>query len=222
MRKLGRMAAIALAVAMLCVSVPATAGNPRGICQAGGVNRTLLAPAMEAYWRWYYGGVGTQSLGRMFLVPLPNGEMISEDPMIFQGSLSFNVRTGKTLVLPLAFFLGEAYEEGPPDDPANYPMDYRDSQLLLKVDGRVIADSTRTKLDCLYVPLTYLAEPIVYPEPSSYGSTEAIWMTGIGILLPPMSPGDHVIELQVIAPLAAVYGFDFGYYNTWYVHVTKK
>lgn len=222
MRKLGIVTATALAALMLFASAPVSAGNPKGICQAGGVNRTLLAPAMEKYWRWYYGGVGTQTIGRFFLVPLPNGDVISEDPLIFQGSTSFTVRTGKTLVLPLAFFLGESYVEGPPDDPANYPMDYRDSTLLLTVDGRVVADSSRTKLDCLYVPVTYLDDPIVYPEPSSYGSTAAIWMTGIGILLPPMSPGDHVIELQVIAPLAAVYGFDLGYYNTWYVHVAKK
>jgi hypothetical protein len=59
----------------------------------------------------------------------------------------------------------------------------------------------------------------VYPEPTDYGSNAAIWMTGLGILLPPMSPGDHVIELQVVAPYAPLFGVDFGYYNTWYVSV---
>jgi len=44
-------------------------------------------------------------------------------------------------------------------------------------------------------------------------------MTGLGILLPPMSPGSHIIEMQVIAPYAPLFGVDLGYYNTWYVTV---
>ena len=89
------------------------------------------------------------------------------------------------------------------------------------MDGRVIADSSRTKLDCLYIDLTYFEEPIVYPEPSSYGSNAAIWMMGLGILLPPMSPGEHIIEMQVLSPLTPVSGIFLGYYNTWYVTVVK-
>jgi hypothetical protein len=45
----------------------------------------------------------------------------------------------------MSFFLGESYVEGPPDDPANFPIDYKASDLLLTVDGRVIIDSTRTR-----------------------------------------------------------------------------
>jgi hypothetical protein len=220
MKKIGMLTATLLA-ALLLVSPFAFAGNPKGVCQAGGVNRVVLADAMAKYWTWYYGGVGTQQVGRLFLVPLPtNGEQISDDPLIYQGSTSFTVRTGRTLVLPLSFFVGESYVEGPPDDPADYPTDYKASSLLLTVDGRVIADSRRTKLDCLYVDLTYFPQPIVYPEPSSYGSNAAIWMTGLGILLPPMSPGEHVIDMQVVSPLP-FWGIYLGYYNTWYVTVVK-
>jgi hypothetical protein len=215
------MAATALAALVLCAAVPATAGSPKGVCQAGGYNQVVLAEAMAKYWAWYYGATGSQELGNLFLVPLPSGDQISDDPVIYQGEMSFSVRTGKTLVLPLTFFLGESYVEGPPDDPAAYPINYKASSVLLMVDGRAIVDSTRTKLDCLYVPLTYFAQPIVYPEPSSYGSTAAIWMMGLGILLPPMSPGEHTIELQVVAPLHVVWGVDFGYYNTWHVTVVK-
>jgi hypothetical protein len=210
------------AALMLAAAPLAVAGSPKGVCQAGGVNSVVLAKAMAKYWTWYYGGVGTQEIGRLFLMPLPNGELISESPLIFQGSTSFTVRTGRTLVLPMSFFLGESYVEGPPDDPANYPIDYKASSLLLKVDGRVLVDSTRTKLDCVYVDLTYFPEPIVYPEPSSYGSNAAIWMMGLGILLPPMSPGEHIIEMQVVSPLTPVYGVDLGYYNTWYVTVVRR
>lgn len=208
-----------VAALMLVAATPAVAGSPKGICQAGGVNRVVLADAMAKYWSWYYGGVGSQEIGRLYLVPLPNGEPISDDPLIFQGSTSFTVRTGRTLVLPMQFYVGESYVEGPPDDPASFPVDLKASSLLLTVDGRVVVDSTRTKLDCVYIDVTYFEEPIFYPEPSSYGSNAAIWMTGLGILLPPMSPGSHIIEMQVIAPYAPLFGVDLGYYNTWYVTV---
>jgi len=220
MKKLGIMAVTVMAAAMLMAPSSAFAGSPKGVCQAGGYNQVVLGDAMAKYWSWYYGGVGTQEIGHLYLVPLPNGDMISEDPLIFQGSTSFTVRTGKTLVLPISFFLGESYLEAPPDDPAETPTDYKASSLLLTVDGRVIVDSTRTKLDCVYVDVTYFQQPIVYPEPSYYGSNAAIWMVGLGILLPPMSPGEHIIDLQVVSPLP-VWGINLGYYNTWHVTVTK-
>lgn len=223
MRTLRIVAATLTAALMLSAAPAALAGSPKGVCQAGGVNQVVLADAMAKYWNWYYGGVGPQQIGRYFLVPLPSGELISESPLIFQGSTSFTVRTGRTLVLPISFFLGESYVEGPPDDPANFPIDYKASSLLLTVDGRVIVDSTRTKLDCVYVDLTYFPQPIMYPEPSSYGSNAAIWMMGLGILLPPMSPGEHIVQLQVLSDLTQVpgYGFVLGYYNTWYVTVVR-
>jgi hypothetical protein len=222
MRLLKLATATVLAALMLSAAPPAVAGSPKGVCQAGGVNSVVLADAMTKYWSWYYGGqVGPQELGRLFLVPLPtNGVQISDDPLVFQGDASFTVRTGRTLVLPMSFFLGETYIDGTFDDPANFPTDYKASSLLLRVDGRVVADSTRTRLDCVYVDLTYFSQPIMYPEPTGYGSNAAIWMVGLGILLPPMSPGEHVIEMEVVSPLP-FWGIRLGYYNTWYVTVVK-
>lgn len=220
MKKSGIIAALLLAAPVFLTSPVAVAGSPQGACQAGGYNTVVLADAMARFWAWNYGGVGPQQVGHFFLVPLPGGDLVSEDPLIFQGSASFSVRAGKTLVLPISFFLGESYIEGPPDDPADYPTDYKASSVLLTVDGRVIVDSTRSKLDCLFVDLTYFPEPIVYPQPSDYGSNAAVWMTGIGILLPPMSPGPHVIDLQVISPLP-FWGIQLGYYNTWNVTVER-
>jgi hypothetical protein len=220
MKKLGIMAATVMAAGLLLAPLSALADSPKGACQGGGYNQVVLADAMAKYWSWYYGGVGTQEVGNLFLVPLPSGDLISEDPLIFQGSTSFAVRTGKTVVLPMSFFLGESYAEGPPDSPADYPTDYKASTVLLTVDGRVIIDSTRTKLDCVYVDVTYFSQPVVYPEPSYYGSNAAIWMVGIGVLLPPMSPGEHVIDLQVVSPMP-FWGINYGFYNTWYVMVTK-
>jgi hypothetical protein len=222
MKKLGSLVASIVASVMVLASPAVVAGSPKGACQAGGYNRVILASAMAKYWSWAYGGIGSQDSGHLFFVPLPtDGEQISSDPVIFQGSTSFTVRTGRTLVLPLSFFVGESYVDGPPDDPADYPIEYKASSLSLRVDGRVVASSTRSKLDCLYVDVTWFREPIVYPVPSDYGSNAAIWMTGLGILLPPMSPGSHIIQLEVVSPLREVFGYDVGYYNTWYVTVEK-
>jgi len=219
MKKIGLVAATMLAAVTLIASPIVTAENQKGVCQCGQDSRNMLDDAMAKYWRWYLGGVGPQEVGQLFFVPMPNGEQISEDPFIYQGSESFTIRSDKTLVLPMSFFLGESYVEGPPDNPADFPTDYKPSSLLLTVDGRVILDSTRTKLDCVYVDYTYFRKPIKYPEPTEYGSDAAIWMVGLGILLPPMPPGQHVIDLQVVSPFS---DGDFGFYNTWYVTVTNQ
>ena len=221
MRSVKLVVATVVVALMWAVVPPAVAGSPVGVCQAGGVNSVVLADAMAKYWSWYYSGIGEQEIGPLFLVPLPtNGVQISDDPLIFQGDTSFTVRMGRTLVLPMSFFIGETYVDGTFDDPVNFPTDYKASSLLLRVDGRVVVDSTRSKLDCLYVDLTYFPQPIVYPEPTGYGSNAAIWMTGLGILLPPMSSGEHIIEMQVVSPLP-FWGIQLGYYNTWYVTVVQ-
>ena len=45
-------------------------------------------------------------------------------------------------------------------------------------------------------------------------------MRKLGILLPPMSSGVHIIDMQVVSPLP-FWGINQGYYNTWYVTVVK-
>jgi len=221
MRTTKNLAATLLAVLMLPVATSAVAGSPMGVCQAGGVNDVVLGDAMGQYFVWALTEDQPQEVGPLFFVPYPFGDPISEDPLIFQGSESFAVRSGRTLVFPLFVVVGESYVEGPPDDPVSDLIDFKASYLLLMVDGRVIVDSTRTKLDCVYIGLTYFEEPIVYAEPSSYGSDAAIWIEGLGIRLPPMSLGSHIIEMQVVTPTAALFGVDIGYYNTWYVTVER-
>lgn len=47
-------------------------------------------------------------MGARPAVPLPSGDLISADPLIFQGATSFSVRTGRTLVLPMITVYGES------------------------------------------------------------------------------------------------------------------
>jgi hypothetical protein len=228
MRNIKQLFVAMATMTMLAATGPAVAGSPQGACQSGGVNTAVLEKAQVQYWQWDLGS-SSQEAGRLFFVPLPIGEQISSDPLIFQATTSFSVRTGRTLVLPMFAVIGESYADPPgfpDDDPDDYVgagrIDLLASTLLLKVDGRVVVDSARSKLDCLSFGPVYFPEPIVYPEPSDYGSNAALWVAGLGILLPPMSPGDHVIEMQGITPTNGIFGVSsLGYFNTWYVTVEK-
>jgi hypothetical protein len=226
MRDVKRLFVAVATVAMLAATGPVLAGSSKGACQAGGVNTAVLEKAQVKYWQWFIGG-GSQEAGRLFFVPLPSGDQISDNPAIFQGEMSFSVRTGRTLVLPMITVYGESYTDPPgypDDDPDDYVgvgrIEFLASTLLLKVDGRVVADSMRTQLDCLSFGPVYFPEPILYSEPTDYGSNAALWVAGLGILLQPMSPGEHMIEMQVVTPSNGIFGASaYGYYNTWHVTV---
>jgi hypothetical protein len=225
MRLLKLATATLVAALMLSAAPFAVAGSPKGVCQAGGYSQVLLGEMQRVFWEsyvrnaWGTGG-GEPATGRWFFIPVPEGSPISADPLIFQGSASFTVPVGKTLAFPFSVLVGESYLDGS-EDPPDLPVDYKASSLLVTVDGRVIVDSTRSKLDCVFFEEVYFSEPIAYAEPTDYGADAAIYVTGLGMLLPPMSPGEHIIQLQVVSPTAGLWGVDVGYYNTWYVTVVK-
>lgn len=225
MKKVAIVAATCMAAGMLLASPFALAGNPKGVCQAGGYNEVVLGEVQRGFWEsyvrnaWGTGG-GEPATGRWFYIPIPDGIPISADPLIFQGSASFTMPVGKTLVFPFSVLLGESYLDGS-EDPPDLPVNYKASRLLVTVDGRVIVDSTRSKLDCVFFEEVYFSEPIAYAEPTDYGANAATYVTGLGMLLPPMAPGEHIIELQVVSPTGGLWGVDIGYYSTFYVTVVK-
>ncbi len=221
MNRLRRIAVVILTAWMFVVALPASAHGSKGACRPGGFATGVLTSAMERYWRWDLAGEGAQDKGPLFLMPLPDGTPISDDPWITEGSESVTVGVGKSLVLPLTFFIGESYDDGSADDPADYPLDFKASSLLLTIDGRAIIDSMRHNLDCIYVPPTHFRKPIQYPVPTDYGAIAGEWMTGLGVLIPPLPPGRHIVSLQVVSPVANVFDVDVGYFNTWYVTVAR-
>lgn len=215
---------VALTIVML-VGAPAMAGGAHeshGICSKGSrVYTRAVAVSQQFYWPWNLGASARQEVGPLFMVPRPEGTPVSDDPLVLQGSTSFDVKPGRTLVLPLTVYIGESYVDGSADDPADYPIDFGASTLLLTIDGRAVADSSRSSIDCLDFGTVRFVRPIHYAAPTDYGANAAIWVKGLGVLLPPLKPGAHVIELQVVTPMADVpsVGVDVGYYNTWYVTV---
>ena len=225
MDALGKTLRVAALAVALMTGLPAMAGGghgKEGICsRAGHAYTRAVALSQQFYWPWNLGASNHQTVGPLFMVPLPEGTPVSDDPFVLQGSTSFDVKPGRTLVLPISVYIGEAYEDGTQDDPADSPIDFAASSLLLTVDGRVVADSSRASISCLDFGTVRFAKPIPYETPTDYGAVAAVWVKGLGVLLPPLRPGDHQIELQVVTPTADLFGVDVGYYNTWYVHVGR-
>ena len=226
MDALGKTLRVAALAVALMTGLPAMAGGghgKEGICsRAGHAYTRAVALSQQFYWPWNLGASNHQTVGPLFMVPLPEGTPVSDDPFVLQGSTSFDVKPGRTLVLPISVYIGEAYEDGTQDDPADSPIDFAASSLLLTVDGRVVADSSRSSISCLDFGTVRFAKPIPYEAPTDYGAVAAVWVKGLGVLLPPLRPGDHQIELQVVTPTADLFGVDVGYYNTWYVHVGRR
>ena len=225
MDALGKTLRVAGLAVALMTGLPATAGGSHGregICsRAGHAYGRAVAVSQQFYWPWSFGASSRQTVGPLFMVPLPEGTPVSDDPFVLQGSTSLDVKPGRTLVLPISVYIGEAYDDGTQDDPADSPIDFAASSLILMVDGRVVADSSRSSIDCLDFGTVRFAKPIPYETPTDYGAVAAVWVKGLGVLLPPLRPGDHQIELQVVTPTADLFGVDVGYYNTWYVHVGR-
>ena len=225
MDALGKTLRVAALAVALMTGLPAMAGGghgKEGICsRAGHAYTRAVALSQQFYWPWNLGASNHQTVGPLFMVPLPEGTPVSDDPFVLQGSTSFDVKPGRTLVLPISVYIGEAYEDGTQDDPADSPIDFAASSLILTVDGRVVADSSRSSISCLDFGTVRFAKPIPYETPTDYGAVAAVWVKGLGVLLPPLRPGDHQIELQVVTPTADLFGVDVGYYNTWYVHVGR-
>ena len=101
MNRLRRIAVVILTAWMFVVALPASAHGSKGACRPGGFATGVLTSAMERYWRWDLAGEGAQETGSLFLMPLPDGTPISDDPWITEGSKSVTVGVGKSLSWPL-------------------------------------------------------------------------------------------------------------------------
>jgi hypothetical protein len=127
-------------------------------------------------------------------------------------------------VLPQFAWTRERYDPalGIPDDPA-----IPDDVLLAGVSPNMTLDGCTLVSDAnerrFYVPPTPIDPPIVYPEPTSYGSIAIIGFQGCGIVGHPLPPGDHVIHLYepyIIRDVPGVASFGIIYDNTWNIHVS--
>jgi hypothetical protein len=200
-----------------------------------------LAGWMKTYWTWAFTGEpASGQFKNVLLVPLPGGEDVTkvggsdtyEDPGVYRGHLNITVKAGTRLVLPCVFWLGEQYVaqpgEEPPVDPPAPDEWFGDDDFIgaiVTVDGKQVI-SNENAAD-FYVPMTEFDEPIMYAEPSPYGSNGLVYIQGIGLVIGPLSVGQHTVTNYAwfkVPPPPNPWGASWGtiYDNSWTITVVPQ
>jgi hypothetical protein len=110
-------------------------------------------------------------------------------------------------------WIGETYVDGSEDIP--WPEEWflpPDAEVNIMLDGAPLVNAAN-QADFYYGPIAF-QETLWYPEPTGYGSTGAIWVQGIGVIIPPMSAGKHTLTLYSWDE-----HFGVGWFNTWHITV---
>ena len=174
------------------------------------------------YWTWAVGGESPNHHGNVTMMPIP-APAVWDDQGVGHGEMEVELQANQSFFLPCFVYYGETYNNGLPPDPVDWPARemFLASTVLVTVDGVPILDS-RTEGDLArhYSDPVYFKKPLVYPEPTGYGSDAAIWVKGLGVLQGPLAAGDHTVELWVTNEFLLGWGF-FGWHNVWQVHVSK-
>lgn len=206
---------------------PASGGPP---AQTGS-----LPDLLDRWLDWAFTGDHPDHFKQVQFLPLPNAQPVDDgtgtavDPVTVAGETSVTLKKNDAFVLPLGAWTKEAYLDGT-TDPDLPDAAFLDSKLVLMIDGKTVIDTTDgDSLLPYYVLPTKLDSPIVYDEPTGYGSVATIGFQGIGIVIPPLSVGEHTMTLysEVIAyvPIPAnpdrTINTGTIYNNKWHITVRK-
>ncbi len=187
---------------------------------------------LRDYWAWNYGGVGPQvQPNNVFFLPVPvpaqDAWNVGQDGrLIGTAEMSLAVKPGMKIVLGVLAWIGETYDPTldppvPDDDPSYFTFaDFSmpNGQAIIELDGvTLVDDSNLAKF--YYDPIRFKA-PLMYAQPTSYGSIGAIWVQGIGIVLQPLTPGQHTLTLYSWDAWKGLNGPNgTGWFNTWHITV---
>ena len=181
-------------------------GNTLGECQL-------------AYWTAALSADGPEKVGRVLLLPLPDGEF-NPDTANVEGELAIEYGPGTPFFLPFFVFIGESYVQMVPDDvPADYEFIFLDNPGLtaqITLDGNSLIDSSTDDLTDFYSGPVFFDPPITDGYPINRGDNDAaaaIWVQGLGFAHPPLLVGEHTLHLLVDT------GLGFGFDNTWHITV---
>jgi hypothetical protein len=109
------------------------------------------------------------------------------------------VEPGTALVLSPFFVIGERYDNGTEDNPADPFIDtiFAETAIKTTFDGTVVLEGTGSELAERRFPVTVFAEPITYAEPQPRGDINAIathFGTAITTIFDNLSTGEHTIK----------------------------
>jgi hypothetical protein len=213
-------ALLAAAAFVLSAAPPVWAGNndhqnsPGDRDRDSFASKTLLRVFQDTYWRWLYGNTtlptdanGHAVLNGTALMPLPNAPGDGTP-----GSIDITLSEGQPFFLPLFGELGTSYIDGTPPDPFLDLSIFKTLVIKFTIDGKTVVNS-RNVMDY------YSQFSLVPPMPYVVANMDAlIWFQSIGVLHEPLSPGKHVLKLDVKNTIPA-FGFIAEYHNTFNVTV---
>lgn len=214
---------VALVTLMVVAVAPAVWAGPNKIAPPNSnAYGQSLTEWMSAYWQAAIAG-DDLSWGKVVGLPLPNGAYAGgagtpEDPEIYVGVESVEMRPGTPFVLPIVAWTYEIYEDGSIDP--EIPFETFQSWMypaFLTLDGKPIIEDFYSH----YIGPDWWDEPVWYAAPTSYGSVGAVGVQGVGFVAAPLTPGEHVLTLEsgfmFPGPPYGPYGIKWQ--NTWYITV---
>jgi hypothetical protein len=180
-------------------------------------SKTLLRVFQDTYWRWLYGNTtlptdenGHAVLNGIALMPLPNAPGDGTP-----ASIDITLRAGQPFFLPLFGEIGTSYTDGTPPDPFLDLSIFKTLAIKFTIDGKTLVDSKNV--------MDYYSQSLFIPPiPFSSGNIDAlIWFQSIGVLHEPLSPGEHVLKLDVKNTIPA-FGFIGEFHNTFNITVSPR
>lgn len=225
--------AVLAAVAALGIAVPSmNADKPGAATPTSNAFGQSFAEWMRDFWAWTYGGVGQplQANNVLFLsIPAPATWEDWAGKPIGIGELNVTVKPGTKIVLGVLAWIGETYDPAYIDPSTGKPIPndqpWPQSEFLppngeavITLDGVPLVDASNLA-DFYYEPINF-KETLWYATPTDYHSIGAIWVQGIGVVLPPMSAGTHTLTLYSWDSWMNLYGDGgLGWSNTWHITV---
>ena len=180
-------------------------------------SKTLARVFHDTYWRWYYGNVTLPTdennhavLNGIALMPLPNAPGDGTP-----GSIDVTLRAGQPFFLPLFGLQGTSYTDGTPPDPFLDLDIFKTLVIKFTIDGKTVVNEHNV--------MDYFSQSaLIPPVPlNSAGIDSLIWFQSVGVLQEPLSPGKHVLKLDVKNTMPA-FGFIAEFHNTFNITVSPE
>ena len=178
-------------------------------------SKTLARVFHDTYWRWFYGNTilptdenGNAVLNGIALMPLPNAPGDGTP-----GETNVTLRAEQPFFVPLFGLVGTSYTDGTPPDPFVDLSIFKTLAIKFTIDGKTIVNQKNV--------MDYYSQfAFVPPMPINSGGIDSlIWFQSIGVLGESLSPGKHVLKLDVKNTIPA-FGFISEYHNTFNITVS--
>jgi hypothetical protein len=205
----GRVSGVAAIVLGVALAIPAFAGLQPAPSSSTAYGKTL-AQWQSTYFRWSLGditvpvdGNGNAVVGNVVLLPIPQTPGDGTP-----GTQNVNLGSGQAFTLPFFGFLGNSYKDGtPPDDFLPLSV-YQTLEIHVTLDGITLIDGQNV--------MRFFSQS--YLDPVIPGDAPFIWLQSIGMVHNPLTPGGHVLKLDVKNTQAG-FGYIVEFHNTWNINV---